>query len=220
MVKATLADICEVTALDRGSNAIDFLKKQVFDLVILDVGLPDIDGFQVCTLIRNDPVLSRIPIILLTGRDHDADRIMGLTLGADDYITKPFNPGEFRARVLALIRRSVLSGVSEAKKVSNNLSVGDLRLSTETQRAFVNENGNDLVINLTTIEFKILKLLMTSVDRVFSRNEIIDLVWGNSTFITERTVDTHMSNLRKKLKSAGEIIRSVHGSGYRLSTSE
>lgn len=220
MVKATLADICEVTALDRGSNAIDFLKKQVFDLVILDVGLPDIDGFQVCTLIRNDPVLNRIPIILLTGRDHDADRIMGLTLGADDYITKPFNPGEFRARVLALIRRSVLSGVSEAKKVSNNLSVGDLRLSTETQRAFVNENGNDLVINLTTIEFKILKLLMTSVDRVFSRNEIIDLVWGNSTFITERTVDTHMSNLRKKLKSAGEIIRSVHGSGYRLSTSE
>lgn len=220
MVKAALSDVSEVAILDRGNQVMETLKAQPFDLVLLDVGLPDIDGFQLCTLIRNDSKLNRLPIILLTGRAADTDRIMGLTLGADDYITKPFNPGELRARVLALIRRSTISEAQEPKTANKNLNVGNLRLSIETQRAFVIENGGDVLVNLTTIEFKILKLLMTSVDRIFSRNEIIDLVWGNSTFITERTVDTHMSKLRKKLKSSGEFIKSVHGSGYRISTTD
>ncbi len=216
-VKSALQDVAEVTVLNSGDQALKLLKTQPFDLLILDVGLPDIDGFQLCTLIRNDPSLSRLPIILLTGRDGDADRIMGLTLGADDYITKPFVPGELRARVLALIRRSSQSEPQSSQALKKNLEISDLSLNIETQRAIVSEDQKEHLINLTAIEFKILKLLMSSVDRVFSRNEIIDLVWGNSTFITERTVDTHMSKLRKKLKSAGDLIKSVHGSGYRIS---
>ncbi|OQW49183.1 MAG: hypothetical protein A4S09_03710 [Proteobacteria bacterium SG_bin7] len=217
LVKSALQGVSEITTLDHGNKAIETLKTQLFDLLLLDVDLPDVDGFHLCTLIRNDPQLSRLPIILLTGKSGDTDRIMGLTLGADDYITKPFHPGELRARVLALIRRTMTLDPSTTS--TKNLKVGNLKLSIETQRALVSESEIEHLVNLTTIEFKILKLLMGSIDRVFSRNEIIDLVWGNSTFITERTVDTHMSNLRKKLKSAGELVKSVHGSGYRLSNS-
>ena len=176
------------------------------DLLILDVMLPRKDGFDVCRALRKSGVVT--PIILLTAKGQESDKVVGLELGADDYVTKPFSPRELRARIRAVLRRG-------APPVGATCRFGDVELDLERQ--IVRRGG--AVVNLTPIEFKLLAALISARGRVLSREQLIEQVWGGGTFITDRAIDTHITNLRKKVEPASGSPRyliSVRGSGYRF----
>jgi len=170
--------------------------------VILDVGLPGIDGIEVCRRMR--ATQDWTPVLFVTARDDEVDRIVGLELGADDYVTKPFSPRELVARVTSVLRRT--RGVAAA---SAGLQVGDVRLEPAERRAFV----ADAEINFTATEFDLLAYLMQRPGRVFSREQLISEVWGYSSFAANRTVDVHVAQVRAKLGDASPI-RTVRGVGY------
>ncbi|MEP7021753.1 MAG: response regulator transcription factor [Pseudonocardiales bacterium] len=170
--------------------------------VILDVGLPGIDGIEVCRRMR--ATQDWTPVLFVTARDDEVDRIVGLELGADDYVTKPFSPRELVARVTSVLRRT--RGVAAA---SAGLQVGDVRLEPAERRAFVAE----VEINFTATEFDLLAYLMQRPGRVFSREQLISEVWGYSSFAANRTVDVHIAQVRAKLGDASPI-RTVRGVGY------
>jgi len=203
----------EVTAAEDGSAALECLAKSVPDLVILDVMMPGIDGFEVCRRIRR---LHDVPIIFLTCRDDDVDTIIGLEVGADDYITKPFNPRELVARVKAVLRRTQLGPATEALHVS----AGDVDIELASRDVVV----GDRTVKLTPKEFDVLVLLASRPRVVFTRDKIMEHVWGYSFEGCDvRTVDTHVKRLRKKLVEAGSrrsTIEAVWGTGYRLVVSE
>jgi two-component system response regulator BaeR len=198
----------EVSCHDRGGQVIKFVKKSPPALILLDIMLPDTDGKDICREIRK---FSNIPIIMITAKAEEVDRLIGLELGADDYICKPFSPREVVARVKAVLRRISISG-----KVSNELVFGNLAVDESAHMASV---GNE-ILDLTPSEFNLLKVLMTRPDRVFTRSELMDKVQGYQFEGYDRTIDTHIKNLRKKIaeKLPGrEIIRTVYGVGYKLS---
>jgi DNA-binding response OmpR family regulator len=170
--------------------------------VILDVGLPGIDGIEVCRRLRAGQDWT--PVLFVTARDDEVDRIVGLELGADDYVTKPFSPRELVARVTSVLRRT--RGAIEA---SGGMQVGAVRLDPGERRAFV----ADVEVNLTATEFDLLAYLMRRPGRVFSREQLISEVWGYSSFAANRTVDVHIAQVRAKL-GAGSPIRTVRGVGY------
>jgi len=203
----------EVTAADDGLAALESLSRSVPDLVILDVMMPGIDGFEVCRRIRR---LHDVPIIFLTCRDEDVDTIIGLEVGADDYITKPFNPRELVARVKAVLRRAQPAPALEAR----HLSAGDIEIELASRDVAVDAQ----TVKLTPKEFDVLVLLASHPRIVFSRDQIMENVWGYSFEGCDvRTVDTHVKRLRKKLTEAGAqrcTIEAVWGTGYRLVTSE
>jgi DNA-binding response OmpR family regulator len=177
------------------------------DLVVLDVMLPDTDGFEVCRRMRADRNLSAIPVIILTARAEEADRILGLELGADDYVVKPFSPKELAARVKAVLRRAA----PEAARA--RIDAGDgLVIDTDTVEAFVGTAR----LELTQAEFRILHLLASRVGWVFSREKILDHLWGNEKNVTDRSVDVHVKHLRDKLGGHGARIVNVRGIGYKL----
>ncbi|MRR36781.1 response regulator transcription factor [bacterium] len=176
------------------------------DLLILDLMLPDADGFDLCRSIRKDSRTSAIPIIMLTARGQETDKVKGLDLGADDYITKPFSPRELVARVKAVLRRS---GYEPEKPVA----VDDL-LFIDPERFEV--RVGDETVNLTQAEFKILHLLAVNRGKVFSREKILDHLWGNEKAVLDRTVDVHIKNLRDKIGRAGKLICNIRGVGYKL----
>jgi two-component system phosphate regulon response regulator PhoB/two-component system alkaline phosphatase synthesis response regulator PhoP len=189
-----------------GSSLLNFLSANIPDLVILDLMLPDLDGITVCRMMKNDSRYSSIPIIMLTAKGQEIDKVSGLELGADDYVTKPFSPKELIARVKAVLRRSV-------HVQAGPISVGDkLFIDPERFEAKV----DDEPVMLTAVEFKILLLLATNRGKVFSRERILDHLWGNEKAVLDRTVDVHIKNLRDKLGPAGNIIRNVRGVGYKL----
>ena len=169
--------------------------------VILDVGLPGIDGIEVCRRLRGEQDWT--PVLFVTARDDEVDRIVGLELGADDYITKPFSPRELVARVNSVLRRT--RGAAEASA----LQVGAVRLDPAQRRVFV----NDAEVTLTATEFDLLAYLMRRPGRVFSREQLISEVWGYSSFAANRTVDVHIAQVRAKLGAASPI-RTVRGVGY------
>jgi two-component system response regulator MtrA len=169
--------------------------------VILDVGLPGIDGIEVCRRLRGEQDWT--PVLFVTARDDEVDRIVGLELGADDYITKPFSPRELVARVSSVLRRT--RGAAEASA----LQVGAVRLDPAQRRVFV----NDAEVTLTATEFDLLAYLMRRPGRVFSREQLISEVWGYSSFAANRTVDVHIAQVRAKLGTASPI-RTVRGVGY------
>ena len=188
-----------------GGDAITQLKQEPFDFVILDVGLPDMTGFDVCKLIRAE---SNIPLLFLTARNHEIDRIVGLEIGADDYVTKPFSPREVVARVKTILRRT------ELKHAANH----------KTLAFIVDELANRIqyrgqLLDLTRYEFLLLKTLIQQPQRVFSRNQLMDIVWVNAENTLERTVDAHIKTLRAKLRAVDtqtEAIITHRGMGYSL----
>ncbi len=188
-----------------GGDAMPQIKQQTFDFVILDVGLPDMTGFDVCKLIRAE---SNIPILFLTARNHEIDRIVGLEIGADDYVTKPFSPREVVARVNTILRRTTLKQ--------------DIHHKNEP--FIVNELANRIQyrgqhLDLTRYEFLLLKTLTQQPQRVFSRNQLMDIVWVNAENTLERTVDAHIKTLRAKLRAVDtqtEAIITHRGMGYSL----
>jgi DNA-binding response OmpR family regulator len=183
------------------------LKSNLPDLVVLDLMLPDRDGLDICKFLKREDRYSGIPIIMLTARAEETDRIIGLELGADDYLTKPFSPKELVARVKAILRRQ-----DKGEKIGR-ISVGDF-LDMDLQKYSVYIKGDR--IDLTTTEFRILHLLASQVGWVYTRERILDHLWGNEKIVLDRTVDVHIKHIREKLGSYGQIIKNVRGVGYKL----
>ena len=191
----------------RGDTAFDRIRSESPDLLILDLMLPGMDGLELARILQRDRRTSAIPIVMLTARGEEVDRIVGLELGADDYITKPFSPREVVLRVKAVLRRA-----SQAAAAGPSLQIGDLRLDTEGHRLEV--NGRE--VSLTATEFRLLRLLMERVGRVQTRGQLLSDVWGYADDIDSRTVDTHVRRLRRKLGKEADRIETVIGVGYRL----
>ncbi|MEU1468372.1 response regulator transcription factor [Streptomyces sp. NPDC005761] len=202
----------EVQVVGDGRAALDRARSGRPDLVVLDVMMPGVDGLDVCRILRSE---SQVPILLLTARSTEEDMLLGLDLGADDYLTKPYSPRELAARVRALLRRSGALGRTDVGEV---LSVGDLVMDTD--RFEVRIAGEPVA--LTGKEFAVLRMLVGEPGRVFTRAQIIDRVFGFDRNVLERTVDAHVMNLRRKLEHGREgagtqYVETVYGRGYRLS---
>lgn len=184
------------------------------DLVLLDIMLPEVDGLEVCRRLKADPQTSGIPIIMLTAKAEEIDRVLGLELGADDYVVKPFSMRELLARVKAVLRRSAKDSQSE-KGREETLKIGGLRLDFSSYQAWL----HDEPIALTPKEYELLKLLVTNPGRAFSRDELLERIWGYEYYGDTRTVDVHIRHLRAKLKGDENIskaIETVRGIGYRF----
>ena len=199
-----------VGARDAADGLLAFEREQP-DVILLDVMLPDLSGREVCRRIR---ATSAVPIIMLSALDEEVDKVVGLELGADDYITKPFGMRELRSRVRAVLRRSQLA-VATPETDGERLEVGDVLL--DPARRVVAVEG--ATVDLTYVEFELLQMLMSSPGRVFSRSQLLDGVWGSSDFREPRTVDVHVRHLREKLEptpSEPRYIQTVRGVGYRF----
>ncbi len=195
-----------VSWLDRGDRVVSRVKQDPPGLVLLDIMLPGTDGTEVCREIRK---FSKIPILMITARVEEVDRIIGLELGADDYICKPFSPREVVARVKAVLRRAY------SEPETTRLAIGPISLDETTRRVSV----DDEVLNLTPSEFGLLKIMMAHPGRVFSRSELLDKVQGYQFEGYDRTIDTHIKNIRKKIaeKLPGrDVIQTVYGIGYKF----
>ena len=190
-----------------GENAIEIMEREAPDLVILDWMLPEMDGLETCRLIKQDPKSKNIPIIFLTAKSEESDVVVGLQLGADDYITKPFSPKVLLARIKALLRR-----LSEKPITSDIRKFNDLTIDLVKHK--ITFKGKP--IDLTMIEFNILEFLSRSPGRVFSRDQIMDNVWKEGKFIVNRAVDVHIRGLRKKLKKGAAYVETVRSIGYRF----
>jgi two-component system phosphate regulon response regulator PhoB len=197
----------ETTIALTGEQALAAAKARTPDVVLLDLMLPDISGKEVCRRLRADPATKYVPIIMLTARGEEADRIEGFEVGADDYVTKPFSPRELVLRLKALLRRATL------KESTEQLKLGVLRLDLGAHRAFV-EDGE---VELTALEFKLLNHLMARPGKVQSREQLLADVWGVTSPLETRTVDTHVMRLRDKLGAGRNLVETVRGVGYRLS---
>jgi DNA-binding response OmpR family regulator len=196
-----------VPALD-GPEALERLREATFDLVVLDVMLPRLDGFDVCRQIRSR---SAVPIIMLTAKTEEIDKVLGLELGADDYIPKPFSVREFRSRVKAVLRRAALNTVEE--RFEAPIKRGEVEVDFEKRQVSVREESTQL----TYVEFEILAALARSPGRVLSRTALLEHVWGDSSYRDPRTIDVHIRHLREKLEldsAEPELILTVRGVGY------
>jgi two-component system phosphate regulon response regulator PhoB len=192
-------------------SALALINRALPDLILLDWMLPGMSGVELARRLRADQRTHNIPIIMLTARTDERDKVLGLESGADDYITKPFSPRELMARIRAVLRR-------RAPQMSDELvRVEGLELSPVTHR--VNANGTN--IDLGPTEFRLLHFFMTHVERVYSRSQLLDQVWGDHVFVEERTVDVHIRRLRQALEPSGldSLVQTVRGSGYRFSRS-
>lgn len=194
----------EVAGVDSGHAALSSLTSINPDFIVLDLMLPDIDGFEVCRQIR---MKSDIPILMLTARREDVDKIVGLEMGADDYLTKPFNPRELVARVKAILRRH-----QAGTQISSIIEIGNLRI--DLARHEVTIDGK--LVNLRTKEFALLSTLSQNLEIVLSREKLLDMVWGFDYYGETRTVDVHINHLRDKIAGSGALIETVRGTGYRI----
>ncbi|MFC2166163.1 response regulator [Acidobacteriota bacterium] len=197
----------QVEAFERANDFLRFLDMNKPDLIVLDLMLPDADGLDVCKLMRRNDDYSSIPIIMLTAKGEEADRILGLELGADDYVTKPFSPRELVARVKAVLRRDIQSETEETVKIAGLISIDPGKHEVKVKE----EN-----VELTSTEFRILQLLASKTGWVFSRDQILDHLWGQQKAVVDRTIDVHVRHLREKLGEAAYIIKNVRGVGYKL----
>ena len=195
-----------ISALD-GSSGLEEARKKNPALIILDLMLPGMDGKDVCRSLKSNSLTRLIPILMLTARAEEVDRIIGFELGADDYVTKPFSPRELVLRVRAILRRKEMD--REAEKF---IQIGDLKIDVEGHHVSVNE----IPIQLTSTEFKLLVELASKRGRVQTRTSLLDRVWGYTYEGYDRTVDTHIRHLREKLGDLGECIETLRGVGYRF----
>ena len=192
------------TASD-GANGLAKARAEKPDFIILDLMLPKMPGLEVCKLLKTDSATRQIPVLMLTARAEEVDRIVGLEFGADDYVTKPFSPREVILRIKAILRR----GAEEAEE---RLSAGPITIDPARHEVLVNGKA----IELTSLEFKLLRTLMQRRGRVQERDRLLNEVWGYESVIDTRTVDTHVRRLREKLGKAGDIVETVRGFGYRV----
>lgn len=190
-----------------GLGFIKFLERHIPDLVILDLMLPDIDGLEICKQIRKNEKAASIPIVMLTAKGEEMDKVLGLELGADDYMTKPFSTKELVARVNAVLRRNL------SEKKSRTLELDGI-LSIDFEKYTVCVRGKR--VDLTATEFKILELLSSKKGWVFSREKILDHLWGDEKAVVDRTVDVHIRHLREKIGDASHLIKNIRGVGYKL----
>jgi DNA-binding response OmpR family regulator len=198
-----------VTAAD-GQTALDRFGEHRFDLVVLDIMLPKLDGIEVCRRIRTR---SQVPIIMLTAKGDEIDKVVGLEMGADDYITKPFSVREFRSRVKAALRRGKMAGQGDAQK--DPIAAGDLEIDFERRKTRIRGTSADL----TFVEFEILAALAANPGKVQSRAALLEAVWGDSTYRDPRTIDVHIRHLREKIERdprTPEYLFTVRGVGYRF----
>ena len=198
-----------VTAVASAEEALKTLADKTMDLLVLDWMLPGISGVELARRLKNDPHYKQLPIILLTARGEEADKIRGLEIGADDYMTKPFSPKELVARIKAVMRRS--GKLNE----SGQISVDNIVLDPEQHRLSIEGK----ILEISPTEFKLMQFFMSNPDKVYSRTHLLDQVWGRSVYIEERTVDVHIRRLRKILADYGreDLIQTVRGFGYRFS---
>lgn len=197
-----------VLAANSGEAALASVRSQTVDLIVLDLGLPDIDGLDVCRQVRRN---SNVPIVMLTARDEEADKLVGLELGADDYVTKPFSPKELVARVRAVFRR-----VEAAEKPPEVIRALDITLEMESMRLRVGERN----VELTPTEFQLLAKLASQPGRIFTRSQLLESIHGVAIESYERAIDAHIKNLRRKIEpepSQPRYILTVYGVGYRFS---
>ena len=195
-----------IQAMD-GREAIGKARTQLPMLMVLDLMLPEMSGLEVCKLLKSESVTSKIPVIMLTAKAEEVDRIVGLELGADDYITKPFSPRELVLRVKAVLRRG-----TQPKEEEDQIQFGTI--SIDRARHQVRAQGE--LVELTATEFNLLNLLIERRGRVQNRDKLLNDVWGYETTIDTRTVDTHVRRLREKLGTAADCIETVRGFGYRI----
>ena len=198
-------------AVSNGSDAPAAVRREQPDLVVLDLMLPGLDGLEVCRALRSDPKTAAVPVIMLTARAEESDRIAGLELGADDYVTKPFSPRELAARVRALLRRGRSDGRGEP--APPHAYRGE-RLFADFDAVAVTVDG--VAVRLTRREFELLKFLVENRNRVISRDRLLERVWGYHKSIETRSVDVHIGRLRGKLRGASGQIETVVGLGYRF----
>ncbi|MGZ3569146.1 MAG: response regulator [Thermodesulfobacteriota bacterium] len=199
----------DVQEFSDGSSFINYLHSETPDLVVLDLMLPDADGFEICKYMKRKKNLSHIPIVMLTAKSEETDTILGLELGADDYVRKPFSPNELVARIKTVLRRTESRRESETPQ---KISAGSITIDTDRHEVVIDGKK----VELTSAEFRILQLLASEKGRVFSRNKILDHLWGNEKIVVDRTIDVHIRHLRSKMGSASKLIRNVHGVGYKL----
>ena len=183
------------------------LAKSIPDLVVLDLMLPDADGLDVCKSLKAEARTAHVPVMMLTARGEELDRVLGLEIGADDYVTKPFSPKELVARVKAILRRHDKLEARDTVELADGVVM-------DVNRYEVTVNGRK--VDMTTTEFKLLGILAERRGWVFSRDEILSRLWGDEKAVIDRTVDVHITNLRKKLGKAGRLIENVRGVGYKL----
>jgi len=194
-----------------GEEALDILGRQNIDLIILDIMLPEIDGFEVCRTLKQDIKLKNIPIIMLTAKGEEVDRIVGLELGADDYVVKPFSPRELMLRVKAVLRRKKMP-----ESPRDIITRGALVVDTAKHKVTVYNKD----VELTPIEFKLLVTLLERAGRMQSRDQLLSDVWGMHSDVFTLTVDTHIKRLREKLGKMGKLIETIRGMGYRCKEDE
>ncbi|MGB1053022.1 MAG: response regulator [Limisphaerales bacterium] len=197
----------EVLTAEDGEEALAKARKFSPDMILLDVMLPEIDGLEVCRILRRDPATASLPIIMLTAKASEIDRVLGLEFGADDYVTKPFSPRELMLRVRNLLKRK-----ESSKEEVERFQVRDIEL--DVSKYEVKIMGQP--IDLTPTEFKLLQILMERKGRVQSRDRLLQDVWGYDQLIDTRTVDTHVRRLREKMGEAADYVTTVRGVGYRL----
>jgi len=201
----------DIACLYDGSQAVDFVKKRKPELIILDLMLPEVDGIEICRTLKSDAATKHIPIVMLTAKGEEADVVVGLQMGADDYIPKPFSPKVLVARIKAIIRRMADLRLSSAL-ADDVRNFGDFNIDLLKHR--ISYKGR--AVKLTSIEFDIVEFLSRSPGRVWSREQILDNVWKEGKFIIDRAVDVHVRGLRKKLGKAKDYIETVRGVGYRF----
>ncbi|HTV69485.1 MAG TPA: phosphate regulon transcriptional regulator PhoB [Rhizobiaceae bacterium] len=198
----------QVEVITRGDEAELRLQENVPDLLVLDWMIPGVSGIELCRRLRMRSETERLPIIMLTARGEESDRVRGLATGADDYLVKPFSTPEFIARVRALLRRA------KPEVLSSVLKVGDIVLDRESHRVYRKKSE----IKLGPTEFRLLEFMMQHPGRVFSRGQLLDNVWGETNYIDERTVDVHVGRLRKAVNNGRQpdVIRTIRGAGYAI----
>ena len=199
----------ETDYVRNGADALHRAVENPPDLILLDLMLPEVDGLIVCRLLKNDPRTKNIPVVMVTAKTEERDRVAGLELGADDYITKPFSPREVVLRVSAVLRR-----IQAGKQTESTKQIETHGLTIDLDKHQVLTEGGS--IDLTATEFKLITLFARSPGRVFTRDILMDVIWGQEYYGIDRTVDTHVSRLRRKLGEFGKHIETVHGVGYRF----
>lgn len=199
----------KVKEFHNGRDFLNYIESVAPDLAILDIMLPGIDGLEICRILKNKTRTSSVPIIMLTAKATEADVVVGLELGADDYIVKPFSPRELVARVKTVLRRT-----SVQDSAGNVIKIGPLSIDTEKYEVTVDDDK----ILLTTTEFKILEVLAEGKGRVFTRDQLLKKkrLWGDDKLVYDRTIDVHIKNLREKLGAAGDMVKTVRSIGYKL----
>lgn len=212
-------DICELVSVNlkksgfltkeyhNGKSFLNSLSKSVPDLVILDLMMPEVDGIEVCKQVKKDPRYASLPVIMLTAKTDEADKILGLELGADDYMTKPFSPRELVARIKAVLRRQAGKEETPERTTVDSIVI-------DPKKHEVTVKGKK--VTLTATEFKILQILSEKRGWVLSREQILDKLWGSEKVVVDRTIDVHIKHLREKLGSAGKLISNIRGVGYKM----